>query len=1316
MTSKTLSAKEAHYAVCRLPVVTPLRRRWPRSALAGPAGEPLPAGAQTNTDLVSNFGKGTTSAQTVSRSGGRVAQQFTTGPYPRGYRLHGIALDGESFPSSRTLKVTVHTSRADGTPGPRVKDTNDMSTDLTLPNSFGDTTLLFTNPSTIQLDADTAYVIRLVCVGCSDNTETVSVAVTDSDDEDHATGDAWVIADTSLTEDSGTWTESANALAMKVIGSQAPPYLTATNRAALEALYDATGGDSDWSDKTNWKTDDEDWYGVTTDGNGNVTELDLSDNNLRGSIPTELGNLTNLTDLELSYNRLEGGIPAALGSLTNLEILDLESNRLEGSIPTELGNLTNLTELVLLLNRLEGSIPTELGNLTNLTDLELSSNSLEGPIPTELGNLTNLTDLGLSYNALSGPIPTELGNLTNLTSLLLDGNRLSGPIPTELGNLTNLRQLTLERNALSGPIPAALGNLTNLTNLVLSSNRLSGPIPAAVLRNLTNLRILHLDDNLLEGSLPALGNLAKLQELYLHNNNLSGPLPTGLEKENLPDLYRLLLHNNPDLTGSIPTNFSTFDTFFALRIHNTQITVPDHAALQTWLEGVTFTTGSRESTSGIFLADDNWRPVGLWADEETLYVSDEATDTIFAYRRATGTHDTAKDIVLSDENSAPQGIWSDGTTLWVADFDDDKLYAYTLADGSRDADKDIDLQQSEPRDLWSDGTTVWVVDSARSGRNVYAYTLADGMRDTAKDFPGHFSRGHHDADEALTDPRGLWSDGTTLYLMDGNEDTPLLRAYNLADGLHDADAYKVLAPENRAPRGLWRIGLSLYVVDADDRAIYFYPSLPAIELLDARQDRCEVAKPLGLWLDSESLYVGDLGPTDGPDRIRAYNLSSGQLESTKAITASANGWVTGLWGDGTTLWAADYPMTLYTDSAPPGKLYAYDLATRQPDPTKTFALADPNRHPNGLASDGTTLWVGDMADRKAYAYEVATGQRRADRDVHLETETYIEYRTGERAPTANHLIGLWTNGTTLWTTGYPLRSVYAYDVATERRVPSADIVLAEANAHPLFITSDGATLVVGDGRDCQLYTYPLPPVEVPQLATENERPRALDDHVVLEGEPVGRSSQDGSPDRAPTAPAHLINVLANDSDPDGDVLRVVATTQPAHGTVEILDAGLSVRYTPEAGFVGTDHFTYTVSDGQGGTDTATVTVGASDDGTESDSSSTGGTGGGGGGGSGSGGGGGSRDDHGNTPAQATRVRLGSIAPWMSSTAGRFTRRMMWIISPSRCRMRASWWSRPPGPPIRSEPCGRPARHSRARIVVGHAGTSGWWSPWRPGRW
>ena len=41
----------------------------------------------------------------------------------------------------------------------------------------------------------------------------------------------------------------------------------------------------------------------------------------------------------------------------------------------------------------------------------------------------------------------------------------------------------------------------------------------------------------------------------------------------------------------------------------------------------------------------------------------------------------------------------------------------------------------------------------------------------------------------------------------------------------------------------------------------------------------------------------------------------------------------------------------------------------------------------------------------------------------------------------------------------------------------------------------------------------------------------------------------------------------------------------------------------------------------------------------------------GGGGSGSGGGGGSRDDHGNTPAQATRVRLGSIAPWMSSTAG-----------------------------------------------------------------
>ena len=64
----------------------------------------------------------------------------------------------------------------------------------------------------------------------------------------------------------------------------------ASDRAALEALYDATGGPG-WTDSTNWKTSAPigEWFGVTTAAAGRVTGLNLRGNDLTGSIPAELG-------------------------------------------------------------------------------------------------------------------------------------------------------------------------------------------------------------------------------------------------------------------------------------------------------------------------------------------------------------------------------------------------------------------------------------------------------------------------------------------------------------------------------------------------------------------------------------------------------------------------------------------------------------------------------------------------------------------------------------------------------------------------------------------------------------------------------------------------------------------------------------------------------------------------------------------------------------------------------------------------------------------------------------------------------------------
>ncbi len=290
---------------------------------------------------------------------------------------------------------------------------------------------------------------------------------------------------------------------------------------------------------------------------GNLTELQelyLYNNILTGSIPTALGKLINLRELSLGANLLTGSIPVELGRLTNLRYLDITDNRLTGSIPAELGRLTNLENLQLFNNNLTGSIPAELGQLTNLRYLDLNNSGLTGSIPVELGQLTNLEFGILQGNELTGSIPVELGQLTSLRALWLNNNRLTGSIPTELAQLTGLRFLTLANNNLTGSIPTALGRMTGLADLSLANNNLTGSIPAG-LANLRSLPALRLNHNNLTGSIPAeLGQMTGLAELSLANNNLTGSIPAELG--NLRSLKALRLNHN-NLTGSIPTELDS---------------------------------------------------------------------------------------------------------------------------------------------------------------------------------------------------------------------------------------------------------------------------------------------------------------------------------------------------------------------------------------------------------------------------------------------------------------------------------------------------------------------------------------------------------------------------------------------------------------------------------------------------------------------------------------------------------------------------------------------------------------------------------------
>ena len=129
---------------------------------------------------------------------------------------------------------------------------------------------------------------------------------------------------------------------------------------ALVALFNSTNGQN-WIDHTNWLENNKPstWFGVTVDA-GNVTEIWLGSNHLVGTIPPEIGNLSDLQAMYLYLNQLTGNLPPALANM-NVCSTFLCSKPITGNIPTEMGNMTSLQALSLSSNQLNGTIPWNWG-------------------------------------------------------------------------------------------------------------------------------------------------------------------------------------------------------------------------------------------------------------------------------------------------------------------------------------------------------------------------------------------------------------------------------------------------------------------------------------------------------------------------------------------------------------------------------------------------------------------------------------------------------------------------------------------------------------------------------------------------------------------------------------------------------------------------------------------------------------------------------------------------------------------------------------------------------------------------------------------
>lgn len=248
-----------------------------------------------------------------------------------------------------------------------------------------------------------------------------------------------------------------------------------------------------------------------------------------GSLPSQIGNLSNLEVLDLSYNgNLTGTLPTQLFLLTNLSKLYLQNCGFLGTIPEDLGNLTNLTYLVVNNNFFAGPIPASIGQLSQLIWVDISSNQLTGNLPKSLTNLTKAQHFHFQANNFSGIIPAGIFNSNmSLIHLLLHNNSFNGPIPADVGNLTQLDILRLDFNSFSG-IPGTLMNLATVSAVQLDHNGFTSDVPDFT--NLTNLQIVDLGHNqFIPGPVPSwFSKLPSLSSLAMEAGNLEGEVPSDI--------------------------------------------------------------------------------------------------------------------------------------------------------------------------------------------------------------------------------------------------------------------------------------------------------------------------------------------------------------------------------------------------------------------------------------------------------------------------------------------------------------------------------------------------------------------------------------------------------------------------------------------------------------------------------------------------------------------------------------------------------------------------------------------------------------------
>ncbi|PWA94594.1 Leucine-rich repeat-containing protein [Artemisia annua] len=358
-----------------------------------------------------------------------------------------------------------------------------------------------------------------------------------------------------------------------------------------------------------------------------LTNVTLKGANLTGSIPKDWN--LKMTQMDLSNNKLNGTMPTSLTLLESIKFLNLSSNELSGEIPGSISGLKGLVQLDLGSNQFNGSVPRSIGDMKGLKYLNLEKNNFHGVMPFNASFIKGLSVFkiggndGLCYNVSSfskksklgiaacdkhgkpilpptasadepassaddmasgdyddggsdgkkkkggdddhGPNKVVLGVAIGLsavppppdiaTSQQFGKEILGDEVATKSTNRALFQAQKMKEIGKSSLTPLTgvfLSRFTNLTQLTISGDNVKASgirIITSKMKSLTNVTLKGAN---LTGSIPKDWNL-KMTQMDLSNNKLNGTMPTSLT---LLESIKFLNLSSNELSGEIPGSIS----------------------------------------------------------------------------------------------------------------------------------------------------------------------------------------------------------------------------------------------------------------------------------------------------------------------------------------------------------------------------------------------------------------------------------------------------------------------------------------------------------------------------------------------------------------------------------------------------------------------------------------------------------------------------------------------------------------------------------------------------------------------------------------